>query len=163
MTAYEVGSIANFISQKPAQNDAATSKKKKSKAPQKDQTVLDALFSGQKSAAPLVVANVPVPESTATGKKKKRKRKADEFSISSAPKSKKTLGSDDEDERLLDAVEADHAGETNEDGLESEKVARKMKKNELRNIKKNEASKGVSREDDDRVILVKNLPIKVTK
>ena len=55
----------------------------------------------------------------------------------------------------------DHAGEEEEAVIESEKVGRKLKKAELKNIKKNEALKNTPREGDDRIVLVKNLPIKV--
>lgn len=164
MTEYEVGSVASFISKK--QSDFSTKKKgkKKKNEVQKDQNVLNALFSPADTTvnAPLVVANVPIPSTNV--KVKKNKRKNGEFAISSLPKKKKLKDVEDLDsdeaERILDTIEDDDPADDEEP--ESEKVARKMKKAELRNIKKNETQKlNNQREDDDRVILVKNLPIKV--
>lgn len=169
MTAYQVGSIANFISQKSSDTPDDKKKKKAGKkvVPQKDQNVLDALFAGHQQETPQVVANIPVPGASKKVKKRKQRR-AEEFAISSERKKKKkeARGSgDDEDSSddndILDPHPAEGEDPGEDDVPVSEKVARKMKKNEMKNIKRNEALKGTRREDDDRIIIVKNLPIKV--
>ena len=47
--------------------------------------------------------------------------------------------------------------------IPSEKVARQMKKQEIKNIKKKAAEKGTLKEGDDKVVIVKNLPINVKR
>ena len=159
MTQYEIGSVANFVSQKPAEI-------KKKKTLQKNQSVLDQLFAASNDATNIVVANVPIPtEKKAKRKKLRQLRSSDQYAISNIQTSKKIQkngkDSDEEEvEKILDGVPDD---DMEEDDMESEKVSRKLKKNEMKNIKKNAESKGEIKEDSDRVILVKNLPTKVKR
>lgn len=157
MTLYEVGSVANFVSQNTEKIDG----KKKL---QKNQAVLDQLFAAS-NVVNTVVANVPVPAEKPK-KIKKKKRQADEYAISSIPKMNKTKDVNELDEDEVDnilnpgpAVDDDDFDDNQE---ESEKASRKMKKNELKNIKKR-IEKGKLNEDSDRVVLVKNLPADIKR
>jgi len=71
---------------------------------------------------------------------------------------------DDEVAEKVFDPEIDQDPYDNEDEvIPSEKVARQMKKQEIKNIKKKVAEKGVSKEGDHKVVIVKNLPIKVKR
>lgn len=159
MTQYEVGSVASFVSQKPAETE-------KKETLQKNQKVLDQLFAGS-NVANTVVANIPIPTQKTNLKIKKKKRHADQYAISSIPKTNTTKDLNDlnEDEvaKILDPGPEDDDEFDDEEQEESEKVSRKMKKNENKNIKKNVENKGKISEDGDRVILVKNLPVEVKR
>ncbi|KAI9559682.1 hypothetical protein GHT06_013687 [Daphnia sinensis] len=158
MTHYEIGSVANFVSQKSDESNKNTSL-------QKNQQVLDQLFASSNSTANTIVANVPIPKETIK-KVKKSKRQADQYAISNLPSIKKTKDvkelDEDEVEKILDPGPEDDDDMDNEEE-ESEKLSRKLKKNELKNVKKYLENKGETKEDSDRVILVKNLPIKIKR
>lgn len=161
MTQYEIGSVANFVSQKPAEIA-------KKKTLQKNQSVLDQLFAASNDATNIVVANVPIPTDKKAKRKKLRQlRSSDQYAISNIPTSKKTQKDvedldEEEVDKILDAG-PDDDDDMEEEELESEKVSRKLKKNEMKNIKRNAENKGEIKEDSDRVILVKNLPTKIKR
>ena len=158
MTHYEIGSVANFVSQK---SDESNQKKPL----QKNQQVLEQLFASSNAVVNTVVANVPIPKEQVK-KVKKKKRQADQYVISNFPSTKNAKSikdlNEDEVEKILDPGPEDDDMEM-EDEEESDKVSRKLKKSELKNVKKNLEKRGESKEDGDRVILVKNLPIKIKR
>ncbi|XP_032793718.2 LOW QUALITY PROTEIN: RNA-binding protein 34 [Daphnia magna] len=157
MTHYEIGSVANFVSQKADESNKKTSL-------QKNQQVLDQLFASSNSTVNTIVANVPIPKETIK-KVKKSKRQADQYAISNFPSIKKTKDvkelDEDEVEKILDPGPDDDDMDNEEE--ESEKPSRKLKKNEIKNVKKYLENKGETKEDSDRVILVKNLPINIKR
>lgn len=159
MTHYEIGSVANFVSQKLDESTQKTSL-------QKNQKVLDQLFASSNAVTNVVVANVPIPKEEVK-KVKKKKRQADQYAISNFPSTKNTKSikdlDEDEVEKILDPGPEDDDDMEMEEEDESDKVSRKLKKNELKNVKKNLEKKGESKEDGDRVVLVKNLPIKIKR
>ena len=158
MTHYEIGSVANFVSQK---SDESNQKKPL----QKNQQVLEQLFASSNAVVNTVVANVPRPKEQVK-KVKKKKRQADQYVISNFPSTKNAKSikdlNEDEVEKILDPGPEDDDMEM-EDEEESDKVSRKLKKSELKNVKNNLEKRGESKEDGDRVILVKNLPIKIKR
>lgn len=158
MTHYEVGSVANFVSQKSDEPSKKTSL-------QKNQQVLDQLFASSNAAANIVVANVPISKENVK-KVKKSKRQTDQYAISNYPSVKKVKDvkelDEDEVEKILDPGPEDD-DDMDYDEEESEKQSRKLKKNELKNVKKYLEKKGETKEDSDRIILVKNLPIKIKR
>jgi RNA recognition motif-containing protein len=86
---------------------------------------------------------------------------------SNPKKSRKGMTTSEVDDEVAEKVfdpEIDQDPYDNEDEvIPSEKVARQMKKQEIKNIKKKVAEKGVSKEGDEKVVIVKNLPIKVKR
>lgn len=161
MTAdFKVGSLASFISQK----SECESKKK---PVQKNQSLLDQLFAGSgDNKAAVVHVPVQVPEEQKQ-QVKKNKRTTDDYAINAVPKVKKFKQAkeldDDDVEKVLDPGPAAFDDEDDDADLKSEKVNRAQKKQELKNIKKKEQSKGQKDEDSDRVILIKNLPSNVKR
>lgn len=159
MTQYEIGSIANFVSQKSSEI------KDKQKNVQKNQSVLDQLFAVSNETSTVVVANVPVSSSQKGKKIKKKKRAVDQYKISNIKVVQPTKDVKDLDEheieKILDKGQEDEFEEDQED--ESEKVSRKLKREELKNIKRNAENRGKPSEDDDRVVMVKNLPAQIKR
>ena len=98
MTHYEIGSVANFVSQK---SDESNQKKPL----QKNQQVLEQLFASSNAVVNTVVANVPIPKEQVK-KVKKKKRQADQYVISNFPSTKNAKSikdlNEDEVEKILD-------------------------------------------------------------
>ena len=168
MTEYAVGSVASFLSQKSTPAAVAEPQKKKKKEPQKNQEVLNQLFAvSNVSAAPVIVANVPVVAQPVK-KLKRNKRNTDQYKIhTSNPKKKKDKTADElEDEvaeKVFDPETEQDPFDNDDEAIPSEKVARQMKKQEIKNIKKKAMEKGTTKEGDEKVVIVKNLPIKVKR
>ena len=98
---------------------------------------------------------------------KKKKRQADDFKITEIAKGKKIKkeGYDDEEvEKILNLPDDEDADEADETEVLSENAGQRLKRIEIKNIKKNAAKKGKLKEEDkDHVVIVKNLPIKVKR
>lgn len=158
MTLYEVGSIASFVSQ-----TSSNSKDKENNNANKE--VLNELFASASTATR--VEHVPIPSEK---KVKKKKRKNDEYNITNLPSGKKLKSTEDKElndediEKTLD-IDNDDPYENDEDEDDpTMDVGRKLKKAEIKNVKKNSLkNKGQPKPDMERVILIKNLPIKVKR
>ena len=158
MTNYQVGSVADFvISHNPADPGSLENKK-----------VLYDLFSSAGDNQTCTVQNVAI---ASVKVKKAKKRQNDEFAISSVSNVKREKRDDlqdaDEEEisALLDAGSdfSEHDGDGAETEQLSENVSRKLKKIENKNIKKNSQKGKEEIEGNDRVVIIKNLPIKIKR
>ena len=157
MAEYQVGSVASFVTQQSS--NEGVQKKDETK---KNKEILDQLFAVSDTAT--TVQHVPVAPDR---KVKKKKRQADDFKITEIAKGKKIKkeGYDDEEvEKILNLPDDEDADEADETEVLSENAGQRLKRIEIKNIKKNAAKKGKLKEEDkDHVVIVKNLPIKVKR
>lgn len=162
MALYEVGSIASFVSQ----TSSNSKEKQEANNNKSNKNVLNELFASA-SAVATTVEHVPIPSEK---KVKKKKRKNDQYNITNLPGGKKLKVDAEEDlddddiEKALD-FDNDDPYENDEDEEDAtQDVGRKLKKVEIKNLKKNSMiNKGLPKPDMEGVILVKNLPIKVKR
>merc|ERR1712071_354535 len=130
--------------------------------------LLNDLFAAASTVAS-TVEHVPVPSDKIIKRGKKNKRQIDQYNITNLPGGKKLKGENDEDlddeelEKALDFENDDPYENDDDEDDPTRDAGKKLKKAELKNMKKNAQKGKTAAVDGDKVILVKNLPIKVKR